>query len=87
MYRRLRLLEEGVMRIHVSDPTLVVDLHDYLARCNCLVETRGAHELEATPPPRPVESAYLQIELEGYLRVWRAMHPGTDVYLLDIAPV
>jgi hypothetical protein len=75
------------MRIHVSDPTLVVDLHDYLARCNCLVETRGAHELEATPPPRSVESSYLQMELEGYLRVWRAMHPGTDVSLVDIAPV
>jgi hypothetical protein len=75
------------MRIQVSDSALVVDLHDYLARCNCLVETRGPHELEATPPPRSVETAYLRMELEGYLRVWQAMHPGTDVSLLDIASV
>ena len=76
------------MRIHVSDSALVADLHDYLACCNCLVETRGAHELEATPPPRSVvDTAYLRMELEGYLRVWRAMHPGAEVSLLDIAPV
>jgi hypothetical protein len=75
------------MRIRVSDPALVVDLYDYLVRCNCLVEIRGAHELEATPPPRSVESSYLRMELEGYLRVWQAMHPGAGASLLDIASV
>jgi len=67
------------MRIHVSDPDLVDDLRDYLTRCNCSVERRAATFVEASPPPRDVEAVYLRMELDAYLRVWRAMHPGVDV--------
>jgi hypothetical protein len=66
------------MRIHVSDPDLVDDLREYLTRCNCSVERRAATLVEASPPARGVEPEYQRMELDGYLRVWRAMHPGVD---------
>lgn len=66
------------MRILVSDPKLVEDLRDYLERCNCAVELRGPTAMEASPPERPVEPLYLRMELDAYLRVWRAMHPGAE---------
>ena len=66
------------MRIDVSDPALIEDLRDYLRRCNCEVEVRGRTAVEASPPARNVEPVYLRMELDAYLRVWRAMHPGAD---------
>jgi len=66
------------MRIHVSDPDLVDDLGEYLKRCNCSVERRAATLVEASPPARDVEPVYQRMELDAYLRVWRAMHPGVD---------
>ena len=66
------------MRILLNDPALVEDLRDYLRRCNCQVELRGATTMEASPPKRNVEPVYLRMELDAYLRVWRLMHPGAD---------
>jgi hypothetical protein len=66
------------MRIHVSDPELVEDLRAYLTRCNCSVERRSATLVEASPPSRDIEPVYLRMELDAYLRVWRAMHPGVE---------
>ena len=71
-------MHEARMRFQVSDPTLVGDLFDYLRRCNCDVEVCGRDAVEASPPPRNVEPVYLRMELDAYLRVWRAMHPGAD---------
>jgi hypothetical protein len=67
------------MRIVISDPGLAEDLRGYLERCNCAVEPRGPTSMEATPPDRPVEPTFLRMELDAYLRVWRAMHPGAEV--------
>jgi hypothetical protein len=66
------------MRIFLNDPSLVEDLRDYLKRCNCSVELRGAMTMEASPPVRNVEPVYLRMELDAYLRVWRLMHPGAE---------
>ena len=66
------------MRVLLNDPSLVEDLRDYLKRCNCAVELRGATAMEASPPEREVEAVYLRMELDAYLRVWRLMHPGAD---------
>ncbi len=71
------------MRIQVSERELVDDLREYLNRCNCTVELRGATLVEATPPGRDVEPVYLRMELDAYLRVWRAMHPGVTAEIVD----
>ena len=71
------------MRIHLSDPTLVDDLRDYLLRCNFEVNVRGKTELDATLPNRHVGPAYLRMELDAYLRVWRLMHPEADAVIVE----
>jgi hypothetical protein len=71
------------MRINVSDPGLTGDLADYLRRCSCTVAERGSGSLEADPRDRDVEPAYLRMELDAYLRVWRAMHPGVEAAIAD----
>ena len=71
------------MRILLNDPSLVEDLRDYLQRCNCDVQLRGATIVEASPPDRDVEPVYLRMELDAYLRVWREMHGGIRVDLVE----
>ena len=71
------------MRINVSDPGLTEDLAEYLRRCSCTVALRGSGSLEAAPRDRNVEAVYLRMELDAYLRVWRAMHPGVDADIAD----
>jgi hypothetical protein len=72
------------MRILVSDPAPVGDLVAYLRRCGCRAYLVGQTAVEATPPERaPVVNAYLRMELDGYLRVWREMHSGVKAELVD----
>jgi hypothetical protein len=72
------------MRILLSDPSPVDDLVAYLRRCGCDAEIAGQAAIEAVPGNRAVvEYAYLRMELDAYLRVWREMHPGVRAELLD----
>jgi hypothetical protein len=72
------------MRIFVSDPSPMDDLVSYLRRCGCSAQVAGRETIEAEPPQRPqVDFAYLRMELDAYLRVWREMHPGIQAELLD----
>jgi hypothetical protein len=82
--RQLGPRRNGEMRILFTDPDSVGDLVAYLRRCGCSAEIAGYGSVEAAPPQRPlIEQAYLRMELEAYLRVWREMHPGVGVELLD----
>jgi hypothetical protein len=72
------------MRISVTEPAPLDDLVSYLRRCGCRADVAGRTVIEASPPERQhVEAAYLRMELDAYLRVWREMHPGVTVELLD----
>jgi hypothetical protein len=74
------------MRILVSDPAPVGDLVAFLRRCGCRAYVVGESAVEATPPERPpVGDAYLRLELDSYLRVWREMHLGVKAELVDSA--
>ena len=82
--RQLGPRRNGEMRILFTDPDSVGDLVAYLRRCGCSAEVAGYGSVEAAPPQRPqIEQAYLRMELEAYLRVWREMHPDVGVELLD----
>jgi hypothetical protein len=70
------------MKILLNDPQLVDDLASFLRRCGCSVDRVGARAIEAFPPHEAVNPAYLRMELDGYLRVWREMHPGATAELL-----
>ena len=75
------------MRILVSDPEPVGDLVAYLRRCGCDAYIVGRAAVEATPPERPpIGEAYLRLELDAYLRVWREMHSGVKAELVDSPP-
>jgi hypothetical protein len=63
------------VKIHVSDPTLVDDLVDALQEKSCEAVRTDARTVEvrdgwATDPDGG------QYELDGFLRVWEALHPG-----------
>ncbi len=71
------------MRILVTPTDSLGDLVDYLRRCGCSAELVGSNAVEASPPPRaPVDTAYLRMELDAYLRVWRVMRPGAGAEVL-----
>jgi hypothetical protein len=71
------------MRIFVSDPAPIDDLVAYLRRCGCSAHAAGRDGVEAEPPDRQqVDSVYLRMELDAYLRVWREMHPEVHAELL-----
>jgi hypothetical protein len=73
------------MRILVSEPAQVDDLIAFLRRCDCAADRVGTRVVEAQPPHTEVGFAYLRMELDAYLRVWREMHPGVNADLLDTA--
>jgi hypothetical protein len=73
------------MRIHLDDRTLLPDLAGYLRRCNCLVEERARHILEASPAPTSLDPSHTRVELEAYLRIWQLRHPGAKVELIATA--
>ena len=70
------------MRILLSDPELADDLVAFLRRCECSVDRVGRRVVDADPPHQAPSFAYLRMELDAYLRVWREMHPGVTAELL-----
>ena len=85
--RRMRLADSpaanresvsAAVNIRVTDPILVDDLADALRRCEYTVMQTSASALTAVPPRGPstrIEGAE-ELELDLYLRVWEARHPG-----------
>jgi hypothetical protein len=71
------------LRIFVTPTDSLGDLVAYLRRCGCSAEIAGSRTVEASPPLRAqVDTAYLRMELDAYLRVWRAMHSGAGAEVL-----
>ena len=66
------------MRIRLSDPTLVDDLITFLREKECVAEQKSEDTLEVELPEVPRRDAAL-LELDLYLRVWEATHPGAVV--------
>jgi hypothetical protein len=75
------------MRILVSEATQVDDLVAFLRRCECSADLVGDRYIEAVPRHSEAGFAYLRMELDAYLRVWREMHPGVSAKLLDSTTV
>ena len=71
------------MRILISDPAYVDDLVAYLRRCGCSTEVVGHAVIDASPPRANVESSYLRMELDAYLRVWREMRTGVKADFVE----
>jgi hypothetical protein len=46
---------------------------------------RPSRDVDATAKPQAFQAPYADIELEGYLNVWEAMHP--DALIERLTPV
>ncbi|HEX5470017.1 MAG TPA: hypothetical protein VFW80_13335, partial [Gaiellaceae bacterium] len=63
------------MKIRLSDPSLIGDLLEFLRARECVVEPASADTLDVElPDAMRADAAALELDL--YLRVWEATHPG-----------
>jgi hypothetical protein len=73
------------MLIRTDSSTSSASLTEYLKRCGCIVAAIDGRVIEATAKPESFAAPHAEIELEGYLRVWEAMHPEALVERLTPA--
>ena len=73
------------MTIELTTRAAAHALAAYLEGCGCTVEVVGERLLEVAPPERSQSPREAAIELEAYLRVWRALHPMHDAWRVDAA--
>lgn len=71
------------MRVKIEERSLLGDLVDYLRRCDCTVGFNDGL-LDVRPRQLPIDAAlrYEELELESYLKVFSALHPGAHVELV-----
>jgi hypothetical protein len=69
----------GEMRLRTDTAASAASLADYLRRCECLVEVIDRRIIDATARPQSFAAPHHDVELEGYLTVWQAMHPESLV--------
>jgi hypothetical protein len=63
------------MKIRLSDPSLIGDLLEFLRARECVVEPASEDTLDVELPVAMRDDA-AALELDLYLRVWEATHPG-----------
>ena len=63
------------MRIRTDSSASSASLAEYLRRCGCIIAVIDRVVIEATAKPESFAAPHADIELEGYLMVWQAMHP------------
>jgi hypothetical protein len=65
----------GDMRLRTDTAASAASLADYLRRCECVVEVIDGRIIDATARPQSFAAPHADVELDGYLTVWQAMHP------------
>ncbi len=65
----------AAMRIRTDTAASTASLTDYLQRCGCIVAVIDRRIIEVTAKPDSFAAPHADVELEGYLSVWQAMHP------------
>ena len=63
------------MRIRTDSAASAASLAEYLRRCECVVDVIDSRIIDATARPQSFAAPHADVELEGYLAVWQAMHP------------
>jgi hypothetical protein len=72
---QFEVIPHAAMRIRLSDPSLVDDLLMFLRERQCVVEPASEDTLDVELPAA-MRSDAAALELQLYLRVWEATHPG-----------
>ena len=73
--RQLRGASAAVTTVHLNDPDLVEDLIELLRGSDCIVDRIAPRSIRIRSG-WPVRDDAASYELDGYLRVFEAMHPG-----------
>ena len=73
------------MTIELTTPAAAHALADYLERCGCTVAFASEQVLDVTLPGSSQTARDAMIEMQAYLRVWRAMNPGYEVTRVAVA--
>ena len=76
------------MVVRLSDPSLAEKFLGYLRRADCIarlveVDARGAGVAVSIKVPAALDEEQARLEVGLYLRVWEAVHPGTEIQLVD----
>ena len=66
----------AVTTVHLNDPDLVEALIERLRDSGCIVARLSPHTIDIRSG-WPVEDDASSYELDGYLRAFEALHPGT----------
>ncbi len=74
------------MTIELTTEAAARALADYLRRCDCTVLFVDDLVLEVTPPQRSQTPRAAWIEIEAYLRVWKALHPTDQITIKSEEP-
>jgi hypothetical protein len=69
------------MRIRLSDPSRLDELHHALRKAECL-STRADDDTLFVLPSLAVDEAEARTELVSFIRAWRARCPDVDVSLV-----
>ena len=72
----------AAVKVEVNDPNLVEDLLGALRDTRCVVVQTGPRLLEVRSG-WPTEGDGGRYELDGFLRVWEAVHPGASATRVD----
>jgi hypothetical protein len=67
------------MRIRTDTAASAASLAEYLRGCECLVVVIVSRIIDATARPQSFATPHADVELDGYLAVWRAMHPECSI--------
>lgn len=73
------------MKIELSTSAAAHALADYLQRCGCTVHFASERVVDVALPARSQSRRAAVIEMQAYLRVWSAMHPGHEVKSVEEA--
>jgi hypothetical protein len=76
------------VQVRLSDPSLAAELVGFLRRADCVadlgeVEAHAEGIAVEVQVPRAYDEDQARMEVALYLRVWEAVHPGSDAELLD----
>jgi hypothetical protein len=63
------------LQVHLSDPSLLGDLVEFLQRCGCVAHAKDSHAAFVALPDSLPENA-AELELDAYLCVFETLHPG-----------
>jgi hypothetical protein len=75
----------GNMKIELTTSAAAHALRDYLERCGCTVDFVSERVVDVELPTRLQSRRDAVIEMQAYLRVWSAMHPGHAVESVEQA--